>query len=198
MVRIPGSYNAKYIQFYDNGQIVNIPPKSEVKIVQPWDGYKPSICIRWLLHDYWIYLIQEKNNEGLKTLHNDQKRLRSEWKRGIDPNQYQQQCQQTSKIDWIESLYRKPLNDFRRFCIWRVFAPYFINIRRLPQSEASDLIKNWLDRCSVLGRLNFNAERNIKYALRTVGNFRPIGQDQLRVVNDGRFYTLLKMEGIVH
>ncbi len=35
MVRIPGSYNAKYIQFDDNGQIVNIPPKSEVKIVQP-------------------------------------------------------------------------------------------------------------------------------------------------------------------
>ena len=32
MVRIPGSYNAKYIQFDDNGQIVNIPPKSEVKI----------------------------------------------------------------------------------------------------------------------------------------------------------------------
>src|SRR6516225_8549956 len=35
MGRIPWSYNAKYIQFDDNGQIVNIPPKSEVKIAQP-------------------------------------------------------------------------------------------------------------------------------------------------------------------
>jgi len=64
MVRIPGSYNAKNIQFDDNGQNVNIPPKSEFKIVQPWNGYKPNI--RWLLHDYWMYLIRKKNNEVLK------------------------------------------------------------------------------------------------------------------------------------
>jgi hypothetical protein len=182
MVRIPGSYNAKNIQFDDNGQIVNIPPKSEFKIVQPWNGYKPNI--RWFLHDYWMHLIREKNNEVLNGLRKDQKRLRSQCRRGIDPTQCQQSCQQVNKIDWIESLYRKPLNDFRKFCIWRIFAPYFINIRRLHQSEALDLIKDWLDRCSHLKRLNFNAERNVKYALKTIRNFRPIGQDQLRMEND--------------
>src|SRR5215469_3537761 len=147
MIRIPGSYNIKYIQF-DKGEIVNVLPQSEVKIVQQWDGYSPNI--RLLLRNYLIYLIQEKNNEVLIRLHRDQKRLRSQWKRGIDPNQCQQQSQQISKIDWIESLYTKSLDDYREFCVWRIFAPYFINIRRLSQSEASNLIKDWLNRCSFL------------------------------------------------
>jgi hypothetical protein len=194
MVRIPGSYNVKYVQKDSStGKIIATTPQSEVKIVYRWDGYKPNI--RWLLRDYRMYLIQERNNEVLANLHKDQKRLRSQWRRGIEPSQYYQQI---SKIDWIELLYHKALCDFRRFCIWRVFAPYFINIRRLSQSEASNLIKNWLDRCSLLRRLDFNAERNIKYALKTVKNFLPIGKEQLKVVDDGRFYTLLKMEGIVH
>jgi hypothetical protein len=188
MVRIPGSYNAKYIQF-DNGQISKIPPKSEVKIVQRWDGYKPNI--RWLLRDYQTYLIQERNNELLSNLHKDQKRLRSQWRRG---SQYQQQ---TSKIDWIELLYHKPLGDFRKYCIWRIFAPYFINIRRLFQSEAFDLIKDWLDRCSILKRLDFDARRNIKYALRTVRHYRPIPLHELKVKNN-LLYTRLKNEGIVN
>jgi hypothetical protein len=191
MVRVPGSYNAKYIQKNDNGKVV-LTPQSEVIVVHPWDGYTPNI--KWLLRDYWIYLIQEKNNDAFARLHRDQKKLRSEWKRGIYPNQYQQ----ANKIEWIESLYRKPLDDFRRYCIWRIFVPYFINIMRLPQSETSDLIKDWVDRCSLLRRLDFSPKDNIDYALKTVRDYRPIGEDQLRVENDGRFYSLLKMEGIVN
>ena len=38
MIRIPGSYNSKYIQFNDKGEVVNIPHESEVSIVQRWDG----------------------------------------------------------------------------------------------------------------------------------------------------------------
>jgi hypothetical protein len=56
--------------------------------------------------------------------------------------------------------------------------PYFINIRRLPQSEASDLIKDWLDRCSLLTCLDFSPKDNIDYALKTVRDYRPIGEDQ--------------------
>src|SRR5215831_13489101 len=117
MIRIAGSYNVKYIN--KDGTIT---PESEVKIVQRWDGYRPNI--RWLLRDYRTHLIQERYTESLARLRNDQKRVRSQWKKGIEPSQQQQQ---TSKIDWIELLYRKPLNDFRKFCIWRVFVPYFIN-----------------------------------------------------------------------
>jgi len=188
MIRIAGSYNVKYIN--KDGTIT---PESEVKIVQRWDGYRPNI--RWLLRDYRTHLIQERYTESLARLRNDQKRVRSQWKKGIEPSQQQQQ---TSKIDWIELLYRKPLNDFRKFCIWRVFVPYFINIRRLPESESENLVKNWLDRCNIVKRLDFNVEDKIRYALRTVRNYLPISQDQLRMEDDGRLYSLLKMEGVIY
>ncbi|MGB8935997.1 MAG: hypothetical protein WCC17_12915 [Candidatus Nitrosopolaris sp.] len=45
MIRIPGSYNSKYVQFNDMGKVVNTP-ESEVRIAQRWDGYRPNI--RWL------------------------------------------------------------------------------------------------------------------------------------------------------
>ncbi|MFZ0510860.1 MAG: hypothetical protein WAM14_04570, partial [Candidatus Nitrosopolaris sp.] len=51
MIRIPGSYNSKYVQFNYVGKVVNISPESEVRIIQKWDGYKPNI--RWLLNGYW-------------------------------------------------------------------------------------------------------------------------------------------------
>ena len=71
MVRILGSFNSKYIQFNDIGEVVNILPQSEAKIMQRWDGYSPNIML--LLRDYLIYLIQKKNNEVLTRLHRDQK-----------------------------------------------------------------------------------------------------------------------------
>jgi len=119
MIRIPGSYNAKYIQFDEKGEVVNIPTQSEVKIVQPWDGYRPNI--RWLLEDYWVYLIQEKSNEKLERLRDDKKRI---WLDIKYPNRRHRQT--SDKIDWIESLYTKPLDDFRKYCVTFIFVPYFL------------------------------------------------------------------------
>jgi hypothetical protein len=118
MIRVPGSYNSKYIQFNDKGEVVNIPPESQVSIVQKWDGYRPNI--RWLLKDYWIYLIQERNNEALRRIHCEQKRLRFEKKY---PDNRISDTQRIDRIDWIESLYVKSLDDFRKYCIWRIFTP---------------------------------------------------------------------------
>jgi hypothetical protein len=38
MLRVPGSYNSKYVEFNDKGEIANIPGEAEVKIIQR--GYK--------------------------------------------------------------------------------------------------------------------------------------------------------------
>lgn len=194
MVRIPGSYNSKYVQFdKDNVKVVDIPPQSEVKIVQPWDGYRPNI--RWLLEGHWVYLIQERNDEALRRLHNEQKRLRFEWKypnRSIDNNR-----QQTSKIDWIESLYARPLDGYRKYCTTFIFIPYFINVRRLSRSEAFNLVMNWLDRCgSDCKRLDFNPRQKIKESLDNVKKYRPVSKEKLKIRNEP-LYLRLKTDGVI-
>ena len=191
MIRIPYSFNSKYIQFNDKDQIVNIPPESQVKIVYRSDGYRPNI--RRLLEGHWTYLIQERNNEVLRRLHNEQKRLRFQWKY---PNRNIHQHQQTSKSDWIDKLLQNPLDDFRKYCITFVFTPYFINIKRLSQSDAFSIIKDWLDRSSFCKRLDFNARQRINEALKSVGSYRSVRLDQLKVRNNS-LYTRLQKEGII-
>jgi len=55
MIRIPNSYNSKYVE--KNAQ-------SRVSIVQLSNGYKPNI--RYLLEGLWEHLIQLRNNEILE------------------------------------------------------------------------------------------------------------------------------------
>ena len=57
--------------------------------------------ITWLLEGHWVYLIQERNDEVLRRLHSEQKRLRFDRKY---PN-HQQMKKELDKITlW---LYRK-------------------------------------------------------------------------------------------
>ncbi|MFZ0513020.1 MAG: hypothetical protein WAM14_15535 [Candidatus Nitrosopolaris sp.] len=190
MIRIPGSYNSKYIQFDNMGKVVNIPSESEVKIVQRWDDYRPNI--RWLLKDYWIYLIQERNNELLKRTRDEQKRLKFE--RGYCNRITVEQ--QTTRIDWIESLYAKSLDDFRKYCTWRIFTPYFMNVRTLSRTDVFNLIMNWLDRCSSeCRRLDFNPRQKVNDSLDSVKKYRPVSKDRLKIENEP-LYLRLKEEGI--
>ncbi|MGA8082484.1 MAG: hypothetical protein WB988_11515, partial [Candidatus Nitrosopolaris sp.] len=161
------------------------------KIVQRWDGYRPNI--RWLLKDYWIYLIQERNDEISRRLHYEQKRLRFERKY---PNHIIDN-QQTSKIDWIESLYARPLDNFRKYCTTFIFIPYFVNVRRLSRSAAFNLVMNWLDRCgSECKRLDFNPRQKIKESLDSVKKYRPVSKDKLKIRNEP-LYLRLKTDRVI-
>jgi len=67
MLRVPGSYNSKYVQIDDKHEIVNRSPEAEVKIIQQWDGKRPAI--NWLLRDFRRYLIQDKYDKTRKHFH---------------------------------------------------------------------------------------------------------------------------------
>jgi hypothetical protein len=115
------------------------------------------------LKDHWIYLIQERNNELLKGIRDEQKRLRFEKRYPNHTNDIE-----ISRICWIESLYAKSLDDFMKYCIWRIFT-YFVNVRRLSRSEAFNLVMDWLGRCSSeCLRLDFNARQKVNDSLNSV------------------------------
>jgi hypothetical protein len=58
--------------------------------------------------------------------------------------------------DYIEKLINRPLDDFRKYCIWKIFVPYFINVKRLSRIETFNIVKPWLDRCKSVCKLSIN------------------------------------------
>jgi hypothetical protein len=58
-------------------------------------------CLLLLLKDYWIYLIQGRNNEVLRRMHREQRRLGFERKY---PDNSISGTERIDRIDWIESL----------------------------------------------------------------------------------------------
>jgi hypothetical protein len=153
LVRVPGTINSKCVQ--------------RVKIIQRWDGHKPSI--NYLLRYFQLWLINEK----IQYKQMDSKRART-------------QTANPKTISWIEKLLQSPLEDYRKFVVWRILSPYLINIRKCSVDESYEVIKNWLDKCSKLRPLDFNPnyaiKNNIKSATRN--GYLPISLRKLKVVDN--------------
>jgi non-catalytic primase subunit PriX-like protein len=105
--------------------------------------------------------------------------------------------QNITEIDWIESLYKKSLDDFRKYCTWRIFIPYFINVKKLSRSQVFNLVNGWLNKCnSECKRLDFNSKQKINDSLNNVKKYRPVSKDRLKI-EDEPLYFRLKKEGIL-
>jgi hypothetical protein len=88
-------------------------------------------------------------------------------------------------ISWIESLLETPIEDHRKYAVWRILAPYLMNIKKLSYDEAFRVIKDWLIRCDKVTPMNFNPNDRIKSSLRAalrVGYF-PISFNDLKIEN---------------
>jgi hypothetical protein len=162
MLRIPGSINSK------NGQMV--------KIIQKWNHLKPEI--NYLLAGFTRFIINERYIELIKA----QKRERKS-------STYRDN---NNRVSWIERLMETPIQDHRKYCIWRVLTPYLLNIRKLSERETTDIIEDWLNRCNRLRRLDFNYKQKIKDGIEGAKEgYLPISQEKLRNEN-GRLYSLLQ------
>ena len=106
-----------------------------------WDGQKPAI--QYLLRDFRKWLIK--------------KRLKSKLANRVRP-----QTTTSTTIQWIEKLLQTPIDDYRKFAVWRILAPYLINVRK-NTPETFGTIRNWLDKCSQLREVDFNSNYLIKY-----------------------------------
>ena len=148
-----------------------------VKIIQRWDGQRPAI--KYLLRDFRRWLIDEKL---------EQLRLSKYSKKA------HAHATNSTKIWWIEKLLQSPIDDHRKFVMWRILAPYLINIRKCSADEASGTLKNWLDRCSQLRRLDFNPNYMIKYNINTAkrNGYLPISLEKLKTENAHLYNVLAK------
>jgi hypothetical protein len=170
MLRVPGSINSK------NGQ--------SVRIIQKWNGFKPFI--NYLLRDFRRYLIDQQ----FKELQYKFKSLRHNERSDIGTGNH--------SINWIEHLLQTPIADHRKYCIWRVLSPYLLNIRKLSEQEAYNIIKEWLERCGQLERLGFSVSQRITDGLDGAAKkgYLPISLEKLKEENN-RLYSFLHVSGVV-
>ena len=171
-IQIPGSHNSKCIEKNQGTKSVS----GEVRIIHQWDGVRPKIR---MLDDFYVYLADQK----IKELQEMQR-----WK-------VKKQQSINSKIDtitWIERLLQTPIEDDRKFVVWRILAPYLLNVRKLSYDEAFNIIKDWLSRCDKLRRLDFNTNLKIKEGIKGAQKgYFPISFEDLKVANP-KLYSILE------
>lgn len=173
MLRIPGSYNSKCL-------LKGKDP--EVKIIQKWNGCKPSIKL--ILDDFYVHLCEERINElQAHRIQNSSYMFSDRYK--------------NNSILWIERLLQTPLTDFRKFCIWRILAPYLINVKKLSYEESFGIIRGWLNECDKLNRLDFYPSLKIRKGLRGVAKkgYFPISIDNLRIEYEELYHRIVSNQG---
>ena len=163
LLRIPETINSK------NG--------SEIKIIQRFDVNNISTIDNRLLREIRLYLADIDIAETNKK------------KRNVSmPNQDHSTAIQ---YQWIEKLLCTPIEDGRKYALWKILCPYLLNIKKLQYGESFTILKTWLEKCNYLRRLNFNSETEIKAKLRYVKHYNPISIKKLK--NDNReLYLQLK------
>jgi len=150
LLRIPGSINSNY--------------STEVSIVQKWNEYRPRI--RLLIGDFFAYLIDHKIKRQ-RELRNKSYYLRNNIQ--TKPN----------IITWIEKLIDTPIEDGRKYALWRILCPYLVNIKKLEYEESFKILKTWLEKCNQIRELDFSMNSKLHNKLRNVNGFYPISYNEL-------------------
>lgn len=159
----------------------NSKSNTQVKVIKTWNGKRPDVSL--LIGSFCAYLKDQKiNQERLNSLQRQEASA-------IGDN----------AIVWIEKLLQTPIQDFRKYCIWRILGPYLLNIRGLTYEEAFNTIKEWLDICSQQKRrLDFYPKSKISDGLKGAAKkgYFPISLGKLKTESKD-LYILLQDEGVI-
>jgi len=171
MLRIPGSHNSKYVQ--KNNYTAD--PSTQVRIVKEWNGKITYSPIYLLVGSFLAYFVDQRFKE-----------MKKPQKQQFSKYRYDNSNNSDTIIHWIESLLQTPLSDHRKYCIWRILAPYLMNVRNLSYEESFATIMNWLEKCKLQKRrLDFNAKAKIKEGLNSAQKkgYFPISLEKLKEEN---------------
>ena len=150
LLRIPNSINGKCIAKEYNLE------DSRVKIIQKWNGYRPSV--KELLLDFQTCLIHKKIDERNQR----QKILNMRNKNRNNNSSY------VHYYEWIDkNILANPFSDYRKIIINLILAPYLVVIKKLSYEECFQIINEWLQKCDLLRKLDFNIRDLVNSALAT-------------------------------
>ena len=170
LVRVPGTLNSK------NNQ--------KVRIIQKWDDKSPAI--QWITSDFNDYLIKKKIDKVSKKEINNKKKEYTKEKLN----------RQDSKIIWIEKLLQTPIEDGRKQCLWQILCPYLINIRKLTNENAINILNQWLQRYDKVKKIDFDSTIYIKSDLKNVKEYLPPSKEKLKNQYT-EIYNILKYKKII-
>ncbi len=88
------------------------------------------------------------------------------------PNKPGDKC----KWQWIETLLRIPLEDFRKNALTLIIALYLVNVRKLSYDEAFNIARSWLNLSKSTRRLDFNSDRLITEYLKNLQRLGYLGR----------------------
>ncbi|MGA9843677.1 MAG: DNA primase noncatalytic subunit PriX [Nitrososphaeraceae archaeon] len=178
LLRIPGSLNSKCISKEQD---------AEIKIIQKWDEKRPSI--KPLLRDFRRWLIQNRIDD----IEELRKREKKHGRFQIVTSENQEYKNRINGIRWIENgILENVLPDHRKYIIWRILSPYLLNVKNLTREECYSVIKDWLDKCNKLERLNFNPKIKIKEGLKGASKgYYPISLEKLKKENNSLYEMIM-------
>jgi Primase X len=145
MIRIPGSFNSKCVLKGED---------PEIRIIQRWDGDRPKINL--LLGSFHAYLVDQK-----KKIKESQRQKELKEKNRVKNTDLPAR----TLIPWIELLLKTPIEDYRKNAVSLILGPYLINVKKLSYDDAFNIIKDWLNKCDSIKRLDSNFSYRIKYTL---------------------------------
>jgi hypothetical protein len=159
---------------------------TEVKVIKQWNGVKPKI--NPLLYHFHIWLAGRKLKEISKPSSSSSYNKRSN-------NITTTNTTKSSSITWIERLLQTPIEDYRKYVVSLILAPYLINIKSLSYQEAFSIIKEWLlNKCNSVRKLDCSSDFNyrIRYALDNAikKGYKPISFEKLKELNIGLYDKL--------
>ena len=146
---------------------INSKYNTEVTIIHRWNGYRPSITL--LIGDFFAFLVDHKIRR--------ERELRK-------INQRNNIQTSANTIPWIEKLLKTPIEDGRKYTLWRILCPYLVNIKKMSPEESFLILDNWLDQCDMMKALGYNNHTLIKNKLRYVNNYKPISHERLKKENN--------------
>ena len=95
--------------------------------------------------------------------------------------------------EWIEKLLETPIEDGRKYTLWKILCPYLVNVKKLEYEKSFKILKTWLEKCNNLRELDFHPDREIKTKLKNVKHYHPISIKTLKD-NNKNLYLLLKQK----